>query len=110
MPRPEHDDARDRPAFAAGFPRVPAVEALLEAFQRGDYGYVRAEAARLANTSDDEAVRKAASELRARTGADPLAVGLLVLAAALLLAISSWWIVHGHTAPPAPERGREHVQ
>jgi hypothetical protein len=57
-------------------------------------------------------VRGAARTLIARTEADPLAVGLLALAGALLVLLTGYWIVHGkapaENAPPRPPV--EHVR
>jgi hypothetical protein len=101
----------ERPAFAHGFPRTPAVDALVAAFARGDYAYVRAEAPRLERASDDDAERDAARTLVDRTKPDPLAALLLLVAGVLLVALTTWWIVHGKApaggAPPA--RPVEHV-
>jgi hypothetical protein len=99
-----------RPAFAESFPRVPELDALVEAFARGDYRRVRAGARELAGRAGaDEAVREAAQTLIDRTEPDPLAVGLMLLAAVLLIILSAWWIVHGK-APPAPGPRIEHVR
>jgi hypothetical protein len=101
-----------RPAFANEFPRVPALDALVDAFARGDYAHVRAEAPRLATTTDDDAVREAARTLVDRTKPDRLAVGLLVVTGVLLVAMTGYWIVNGKappgSAPPKPaiERAR----
>jgi len=91
-----------RPSFARGFPRVAELDALVEAFERGDYALVRSEAPRLGLASTDEAVRRAARTLADRTKPDSLAVGLLALAALLVGILSAWWIVHGHAPARAP--------
>jgi len=90
--------ARLRPSFARAFPRDPELDALVDAFERGNYAQVRAEAPRLAASADED-VRRAARTLVERTRPDALAVGLLLLAAALVGLLSAWWIAHGH--PPA---------
>jgi hypothetical protein len=94
-----------RPSFASEFPRVPELDALVDAFARGDFAHVRAEGPRLAGSSADEAVRNAAALLVDRTRPDPLAVRLIVLTAVLLALMTGYWIVHGK-APPgsAPTR------
>jgi hypothetical protein len=84
-----------RPRFASDFPRTPALDALVDAFARGDYARVRAEGQKLAESAQDENVRVAARTLVARTSPDPLAVWLIVLAGALLAVLSAYWIVHG---------------
>jgi hypothetical protein len=87
------------PSFARDFPRHAALDALVLAFGRGDYARVRAEGPKLASSGEPEEVRRAARILVERTNADPLAVGLLALASALLIAIAGYWVVHGK-APP----------
>jgi hypothetical protein len=89
---------------------VPELDALVEAFARGDYRRVRAGAQELADREGgDEAVRQAARTLIDRTEPDPLAVGLLVLAGLLLVTLSAWWIVHAKAPPPSAPR-IEHVR
>ncbi len=88
-----------RPSFARDFPRLPALDALVDAFARGNYARVREDAPKLQASSDDGAVRKAAGLLVERTRPDPLAVGLLAIAGALLAVLTVYWIVHGK-APP----------
>ncbi len=91
----------DRPNFARDFPRAPPLDALVDAFVRGDYARVRAEGQRLAgSTEENDAVRQAARTLVSRTDPDPTAVWLLVLSAVLLAVLSAYWIGHG-TAPTA---------
>jgi hypothetical protein len=84
-----------RPSFAAEFPSSPELDALVDAFARGDYAHVRAEGPKLQKTSADEAVRAAAKTLVERTQPDPLAVKLLVATGVLLVVLTGWWIVHG---------------
>jgi len=96
----------DRPAFAVDFPDHPELTALVEAFARGDYGTVRVEAPRLAASTDDEAVKRAALLLRERIEPDPSAKLLFLFAAVLLAFLSAWWIGHdgpegNHSRPPA---------
>jgi len=88
-----------RPSFARAFPRSPELDALVEAFEEGDYARVRAEAPKLEAGSTDEVVKRAARALLDRTRPDPLAVALLALAALFVGLLSTWWIAHGH--PPA---------
>jgi hypothetical protein len=84
-----------RPSFATDFPRAPELDALVDAFARGDYARVRADGPKLAESAADENVRVAARTLVARTSPDPLAVWLMVLAAALLAVLSAYWVLHG---------------
>lgn len=99
-----------RPLFARGFPRDGALDALVDAFERGDYAHVRTEAPKL-ETAEDEAVRAAARTLVERTKPDPLAVRLLVVTGVLLMALTAWWIVHGKPPPAATQTSQpvEHV-
>jgi hypothetical protein len=87
------------PAFARDFPSSPALDALVEAFARGDYARVRADAPALERASDDEAIKRAARALVERTRPDPLAVALLALAAVLFAVLAAWAVTHG-SAPP----------
>ncbi|HEY3821454.1 MAG TPA: hypothetical protein VGL81_30010 [Polyangiaceae bacterium] len=90
-----------RPSFATEFPESPELDALVEAFARGDFARVRAEAPALAKTSPDEAIRAAARTLVERTQPDPIAVKLVLLAGALLVVLAGWWIVHAKPPPGA---------
>ena len=82
------------PAFARNFPRDPELDALVDTFERGDYGHVRVEAPRLAERTKSAAVRRAALELAKRTRPDPLAVLMLVAACLLLVFFSLWYYTH----------------
>jgi hypothetical protein len=88
-----------RPSFASDFPRIPELDALVDAFERGDYARVRAEALKLAASAEDAAVRSAAETLVDRTRPDRLAVGFVALTGVLLVALSVYWVFHGK-APP----------
>jgi hypothetical protein len=94
-----------RPSFSRDFPRTPALDALVDAFVRGDYALVRAEGAKLAASGEDEEVRRAARALVARTTADPLALWLLVIAGVLLVIVSAYWILREHASAPQGMRG-----
>jgi hypothetical protein len=88
------DDARRvsparLPRFARDFPRTPELDALVEAFARGDYARVRADALGLAS-HDDPLVRDAARTLVDRTKPDPLVLILLGIAATLFVVIAAW--------------------
>ena len=88
-----------RPSFARAFPRTSELDTLVEAFEKGDYARVRAEAPKLEAASKDDLVQRAARALVDRTKPDTTAVALLALAALLVALLSAWWIGHGH--PPA---------
>jgi hypothetical protein len=94
--------AERRPSFAARFPQSPELDALVEAFARGDYAHVRAEAPRLEKSTDDDEVRAAARTLVERTEADPLAVKLLIVTGVLLVVLAGWWMVHGKSPAVMP--------
>ena len=96
-----------RPRFASDFPRAPELDALVEAFARGDYARVRAAGRTLAASGGQpDDVRRAARTLVSRTAPDPLSVWLLALTGALLIVLSAYWIAHGRApARSDPSRG-----
>ncbi len=86
------------PAFARSFPRDDdALTALVAAFEAGDYARVRREAPALVQKTDRDDVRRAARELRRRLDPDPLAVYMLMAAAALLVFLAGWYWLHPHS-------------
>lgn len=92
------------PSFAKDFPRNAELDALVDAFARGDYRAVREGAPKLVASTDDEAVRRSARTLRDRIEPDPAAKILFFFAAALLVFLTAWWITHDgpeHATPPA---------
>jgi len=93
----EADDGR--PAFARRFPRDPALDALVQAFEQGNYAHVRREAPALAKRTDRPEVRKAARELKRRLDPDPLAVYMLIAAVLLLVFLAGWYWLNPHGAP-----------
>jgi hypothetical protein len=101
-----------RPSFASAFPSHAGLDALVDAFARGDYARVRNEAAKLASSDEPDEVRKAARTLVERTEPDPLAIGLIALTGALLVLLAGYWVVHGKAPPEAaPTRPPvEHVR
>lgn len=105
-----------RPPFLEAFPAHPALDALVRAFEDGNYGKVRREAPDLARAEDiPEEVRAAATELRRRVGTDPIAVWLLGLTLVLLAVVSAWWAVRGKApqggfGPNAPATTIERVR
>jgi hypothetical protein len=80
----------ERPAFLLRFPHDPELEPLIAAFEQGDFAKVRREAPALARRAPDEAVRRAALELRRRIDPDPLLVVLLVFALSLFAFLAAW--------------------
>lgn len=90
--RPPLDaQGRERPRFVLEFPSDPELDALVAAFERGNYALVRREAPALAARTTDEAVRRAALELRERLDPDPLLGYLLGVAVALLLFLTLYF-------------------
>lgn len=112
------------PGFAQGFPDHPAVDALVVAFEQGNYAGVREGAKTLLERSADgaskdtkqkgeplphplpsspeerDAIRSAARELLRRTEPDPLAIYMVLGAFALLAFLSIWYWSHPHGAAP----------
>jgi hypothetical protein len=88
------------PSFARDFPRHPELDALVAAFEAGNYARVRVEAPALAARADEPAaVREAARELRRRLDPDPLAAVMIGLAVALLAFFAIYYWTHGHAVP-----------
>jgi hypothetical protein len=79
------------PAFAKDFPSDPALDALVAAFDRGDFGRVRRDGAKLVSGAAPSEVKAAARVLVARTGADPLSIVLFALTAGLLVFLAGYW-------------------
>jgi hypothetical protein len=97
----EAREATGRPAFARDFPAHPELDALVAAFEAGNFRAVRSGASKLASGDADEGVKRAARALLDRTRPDPLATYLLVLTALLLIALTAYWVHHnGAAAPP----------
>jgi hypothetical protein len=80
----------ERPAFLLEYPYDPDLERLMDAFEAGNFALIRRDAPELARRTDDEAVRRAALELRRRIDPDPLLLVLLGLSIALLAFITLW--------------------
>jgi hypothetical protein len=95
-------DDRRIPLFARGFPAHARLDALVDAFARGDYGQVRVEAPRLIDSSEPQDVRDAARVVLERTRPDPLAALLLGLTAVLLAFLTTYWAVHAKASPSPP--------
>ena len=85
---------QERPSFAREFPRTQELDALVDAFVRGDYRRVRDEAPKLAASSEEPTVKEAARVLRERIEPDPLAKSILAGAAILLAVMTVWWLAH----------------
>jgi hypothetical protein len=83
------------PSFARAFPRSPELDALVEAFARGDYAAVRAGAPSLERSSGDPVIQRAARTLVERTRPEPLAITLLAIAVMLLVVLAVWAVLHG---------------
>lgn len=95
-PPPLTADGRERPLFVLGFPKDPELDRLVQAFEAGNYAFVREHAARLAERAGSEAVRQAARELMRRIEPDPLIKLLLALSIALFVALAVWaYRTHG---------------
>lgn len=88
-------EGRRRLRFAAHYPEDPALDALVDAFEAGDYARVREEGPTLAKSAEDPAVSRAARDLVSRLSPDPLAVRMLV-GAGLLLAFLIYWFYSDH--------------
>jgi hypothetical protein len=62
----------------------------------GDYRTVREQAPKLAERTENPAVRKAALDLKRRTEADPVQLYLLGLTLMLLVFLTAWFYLHKH--------------
>jgi len=85
------DPGPEVPRFAEAYPREPALDALVLAFARGDYGRVSRDAPALIKTASEPLVRGAAMDLLARTRPDPLSHVFFLLTVALLVFLSVYW-------------------
>ncbi len=79
------------PLFARDFPKDAALDSLVGAFDRGDFGHIRVEAPKVIASAKDPKVREAAETLLARTKPDPLALVFYVLTLALVTCLSVYW-------------------
>jgi hypothetical protein len=116
----EQQDSDPRPYFARAYPKNAELEALVAAFDRGDYATVRTDAPALAARAGDPAVKRAAEDLARRIQPDSLSAALVVIGAGLLLFLVYTYWGHAphddHNAPapsgpaptaPAPRRSAE---
>jgi hypothetical protein len=90
-----------RPPFAAGYPRHAELDNLLAAFEAGDYATVREGAPRLAASTKNEEVRRAAIDLRKRIDPDLVSGALLLVALALALFLGAHYLRADHEHPGA---------
>ncbi len=91
-----------RPLFARTYPRHADLDALVDAFERGNYARVRLEAPALAGRAEDPAVKRAAEDLFKRIQPDFVSKTLLVIAALLLVFFAYHYLgghAHGGKAP-----------
>ena len=102
------------PELAKRYPADAELRSLVDSFEAGDYRAVREGTARIAadaNKSDE--VKAAARDLRSRTEASPTQIALLVIAALMVIALSTYEVVqHGRSAPrpEPPQPAIEHVR
>jgi hypothetical protein len=86
------------PPFTRDYPRDAALDALLAAFEAGNYAVVRRDAPGLAENAEKEEVRWAARDLLRRIQPDPIILYLLAIAAGLLVVLAVWYWSHPHGA------------
>ncbi|MEM1029314.1 MAG: hypothetical protein AAGN82_03140 [Myxococcota bacterium] len=85
---------RRRPAFALTYPRHAALDELIDAFEAGEFAYVREQAPRLAAADVEAPVRDAARDLRRRIDPEPTAVYVWALGLALVLFLYLFYVSH----------------
>ena len=83
-----------RPAFTRNFPRNEALDALVDAFSRGDFRRVREGAPSLAAHDSEPAVQAAARELRRRIDPSPVTLYLVALTFGLLVVLYRHYLTH----------------
>lgn len=96
------EQSSPRPAFAKAFPRDPGLDRLVDLFEQGNYAAVRKEAPAVLAATEDAEIRAAVKELQRRLEPDPLAIGLVAVAALLLVILSGWYWTHPHESAPPP--------
>ncbi len=90
-------DGRERPRFLLNFPKDPALDDLVDAYERGNFKYVRANATQLILETKDPEVKRAAEQLRKRIDPDPLVVTMLAIAIGLFSFLVVWaYALHDH--------------
>lgn len=82
------------PSFAGDYPDDPELRDIARAYERGDFRGVRAEGAKLLSKNPSPEVAAAARDLVSRTKPDTLSVAIVAMTALLLLALSSYWMLH----------------
>ena len=85
--------------FARSYPNDAELGRLLAAFESGDYRTVRDRAPKLAESTQDPLVKKAALDLRRRIDPDPVQLYLLGLTLALLTFLTAWFYIQQHQSP-----------
>lgn len=96
QPAPLGKASSQRPEFAKDFPNSTAVDTLLDAFEKGNYAFVRSESEKILATAEDPEEKKAAAEMLARLRPDPLAIKLLLGAISLLVVLTIWTYASHH--------------
>jgi hypothetical protein len=90
-------EGSERPNFVLDFPKDAELDRLVRAFELGNYAFVREHAPKLAASSSDEAVKRAAAELLHRIEPDPLVKILFAMSVALLAFMVFYaYRSHGH--------------
>jgi hypothetical protein len=91
---------RGRLSFARGFPPSAELDALLDAFEHGNYARVRELAPPLVARSDAPEIARAAREVARRVAPDKTILTLLGLSIALLAVLAIWFWTHKIGAHP----------
>jgi hypothetical protein len=95
----QNDASATRPPFARDYPSNVELDRLLAAFEAGDYASVREGAPKLAASTKDEQVRRAALDLRGRIDPDLVSGALLLVALALAIFLGLHFLRAGHEHP-----------
>jgi hypothetical protein len=85
-----------RPPFARGYPRHPDLDALLVAFEAGNFAQVREGLAALQGNEPDDTLASAARDLRRRIEPSPTSVFVWALGVALLALLYGFYLSHAH--------------
>lgn len=83
-----------RPPFARDYPDDPALDALLKAFEEGNFAEVRRGAPALVEGEVDERVQRAARDLRRRIDPAPTSVYLWAIGLCLLVFLYGYYLSH----------------
>lgn len=95
--KPARDEAPDaRPPFARTYPRHAQLDQLVAAFEEGNFARVREDATALMHGDEEEAVKRAAADLRRRIDPAPTSIFLWALGVALLVFLYGFYVSHGH--------------